>query len=519
MSIEASPDRKKQVCTTLAGIVKGSPLAAAIDPSAFFMQLNANYGVLVRGQTLDLNLLWGTMSAQHGPDTIAGLFLKFADAGQRLGFEVALPAPLAQMPPAERQARVARLEGGAGARGGSGGMPAPAGVPSSGLPSPAVPLPTRLPPPNMPTGAGLAPTPRTPLRTEIPSEVHGLAPTPAVRIPGNATPARGLPSPSTAPPRGDFTPLPQLFEEYEPTPMSEAALAGIPDEQQRRIISTLVGALKATEAGPHLSAPQLSYFLASRFHVLCDGTNFFFQAVYDAVMELQGVEEKHVYQAAVRFRRWLARVGLQLSEPQWKLDQATRDRLEEQASKVPLDTYSPIAKAMAGTSAQAAAPTTAAPDAPAGPTTAEERQDRRLRAWGLRGLTERQMMALRMSLGVLLVVIALVVRMVLDPFSSLDVASYRAVMPLSDAVLFEGKWLGTLDEQAWRALPADRRAKSLRDLGVVLNREGRLAGARIVDARTKGVIGYDLKGTMRLADKYMELGIEAPKAIPPPRSP
>lgn len=508
MSADASPDRKKQVCTTLAGIVKGSPLATAIDPSAFFMQLNANYGVLVRGQTMDLNLLWGTMSAQHGPETVAGLFLKFADAGQRLGFDVVLPPPLASMPAGERQAHLARLEGPHPVRGPSGGLPAPAAR-------------TRPPPALTPSAGMPAPTPRTPLRTEIPADAHGLVPTAvAAQRPAahGLTPARGLPSPSAGPPaRGDATPLPQLFEEYEPTPLSEAALAGIPDEQQRRIISTLVGALKATEAGPFLSAPQLSYFLASRFAMLCDGTNFFFQGVYDAVMELQGVEERHVYQAAVRFRRWLARVGLQLVEPGWKLDVATRERLEDQANKVPLDTYSPIAKTMAN--AQPAPPAQPLPELPLGPSTAEERQDQRLRKWGLRGLSPRQQIAIRAGIGAVLVAIALVVRAALDPVSGLDAGNYRAVMPLSEAMLYEGKWIGTLDEARWTALPAERRSKALRDLADILGRENRITGARIISGTTKSVIGYDLKGTLRLSDEYMTRGLPpATSAAPaPPR--
>lgn len=497
MSVEASPDRKKQVCTTLTGIVKGSPLAGAIEPSAFFMQLNANYGALVRGQTLDLNLLWTTMSQQHAPDQLVALFLKFGDAGARLGLDVVLPPPLAQLSPQERQARLARLD--------SGRSPAPP-----------------------PTSA-----PRTPGRTELSSDVqaavHGLTPLPlpasalreipAAQTPGRgpaagmglpaaATPARGMPAPQPGGAPVEATPLPVLFEEYEPTPLSEAALAGIPDEQQRRIISTLVGALKATEAGPFLSAPQLSYFLASRFNLLCDGTNFFFQGVYDAVLELQGVEEKHVYQAAVRFRRWLARVGLQLAEPAWKLDAATRARLEEQAAKVPLDTYSPIARVMAPHAHTPQPPASTAPEADPGPTTAEARQDQRLRKWGLRGLSPRAMMVLRLGLGVLVIGVALLIRVLLDPISSLDVADYRAVIPLTETVTYEGRWLGTVDDKAWRALPLEKRQKALRDLTAILVREGRIQGARLVQAN-KSIVGYDVKGDMRMADSYLYVGIES----------
>lgn len=503
MSVEASPDRKKQVCTTLTGIVKGSPLAGVIEPSAFFMQLNANYGALVRGQTLDLNLLWTTMSQQHSPDLLAGLFLKFGDAGARLGLDVVLPPPLAQLSAAERSTRLSRLD--------SGRSPAP--------------------PP--------ASAPRTPGRTELSSDVHaavqGLTPLPlpasalreipaaqtpgrgpaaaGVGLPAAATPARGMPAPQAGGAPVEATPLPILFEEYEPTPLSEAALAGIPDEQQRRIISTLVGALKATEAGPFLSAPQLSYFLASRFNLLCDGTNFFFQGVYDAVLELQGVEEKHVYQAAVRFRRWLARVGLQLAEPAWKLDAATRARLEEQAAKVPLDTYSPIARVMAPHAHGPQAPASTAPDAEPGPTTAEARQDQRLRKWGLRGLSPRAQMAVRAGLAVLLVGLALLVRVLLDPISSLDVGDYRAVIPLTETVTYEGRWLGTVDDKAWRTLPLDKRNKALRDLTAILTREGRIQGARLVQAN-KSIVGYDVKGEMRVADSYLYLGIESQKPTP-----
>lgn len=502
MSVEASPDRKKQVCTTLTGIVKGSPLAGAIDPSAFFMQLNANYGALVRGQTLDLNLLWTTMSAQHSPEVLAGLFLKFGDAGARLGLEVVLPPPLAQLSPADRHLRIARLD--------SGRTPAP--PPAT---APRGPSRSELSSDAHPSGQGLMPLPlpASALR-EIPAaQTPGRGPAAGVVLPAASTPARGMPAPQVGGAPVEATPLPILFEEYEPTPMSEAALAGIPDEQQRRIISTLVGALKATEAGPFLSAPQLSYFLASRFNLLCDGTNFFFQGVYDAVLELEGVEEKHVYQAAVRFRRWLARVGLQLAEPAWKLDAATRARLEEQAAKVPLDTYSPIARVMAPHANSPSTPVPAAPEADAGPTTAEARQDQRLRKWGLRGLSRRAMMAVQIGSATLLVGVAVLVRVLLDPVSTLDVGDYRAVIPLTDTVTYEGRWLGTIDDKAWRALPLDKRHKALRDLTAILVREGRVQGARLVQAN-KSIVGYDVKGDMRVADSYLYAGIESQKPKP-----
>ena len=104
LSEQAQQDRKKAVLNTLTGLVKVSELRDRIDPKAFFMTLNANYPVLCSGNTMDLGLLWGSLSQAHEPNSLAGLFLKFSEAGEKLGFEVREPPELASLPRPDREA-------------------------------------------------------------------------------------------------------------------------------------------------------------------------------------------------------------------------------------------------------------------------------------------------------------------------------------------------------------------------------------------------------------------------------
>jgi hypothetical protein len=479
LSEQAQQDRKKAVLTTLTGLVRASPLADRIDPKAFFMTLNANYPVLCAGNTMDLALLWGPLIQSHGPDALAGLFIKFTEAGERLGFEVRLPPELATLSASDRRALAASFD--------------------QKLARPGSPLPS-LPPcePYAPdlamlsadlADSGLVIAHPEPMSSD-PSGDLGLEPIPL--------------------PLGALTPLPDIATEYEPTPMSAQVLAEIKDEDQRRIISTLIGAVKSTEAGGAISAPQLSYFIGSRFRTLFDGQHFFFAPVYEALSELEGVTEEHIYQAAARFRKWLARIGVQLVEPAWTLSAEKRDMLEKQASTLPVETYGPTSTRPSEH-----------PEAPkpresfTSPT--DTKQEARLRKWGLLGFGRRSMV-LRVVTAAFIAVSVITALELMDPIKSADFEDEGAVFPLSSAVTVEGKWMGVLDEQAWLRMRAGDRTAAVKKLGEVLKSKQRLAGARILHPKTSAILAFDIKktGEFVASEALMKLGEQVAPPAPKP---
>jgi len=408
----ALPD-KKVVCSTLTGVVKTSPLAGAIEPSAFFMQLMSNYAVLCRDGVLDLVFLYEPLVNQYPAGPLAELFEQLGQAGRGLGFDVRMPMlPRDTDPPEGLQV--------------------------------------------------LPPAQRTPSTPAPP-------PTPAPIVPINA-----------------LTPV------------------------QQGLVANLVGALKGTEVGSLLSAPQLTYFISSRLNDLFDGQTFHFSPVYDAVLEIRGVEEKHVYIAAQRFKRWISRGGVNFIEPEWKLDPAARQKLDETAAKLPVEAaHGPTGRHI---SANSMAPE---PPKDSGPEPGETRQEARLRRYGLTSglLGQGKWPLIRIGLGVVLIIVTVALREVLAPMVSVENATYAAVFPSKEVFLFEGKWMGVIDEDRWLKMPLERREKALRDLTQVLKSEGRLAGARILHPRDRTLVGFDAKskGGMMIAESYLKAGLPEEK--------
>lgn len=78
----------------MTNVVKASRLSGSIDPKSFFMMVNTNFGVLHRGGTIDLRPLWDALAASHPATSLYGLFLKFAESMEHLGYAVELPAPV-----------------------------------------------------------------------------------------------------------------------------------------------------------------------------------------------------------------------------------------------------------------------------------------------------------------------------------------------------------------------------------------------------------------------------------------
>ena len=89
--------------------MKASRLSDAIDPKAFFMMVNTNFGVLHHGGQIDLAPLWNAMAVSQPPAALHGVFLKFAESAEHLGLGVALPPQVASLDETERLAALQRF--------------------------------------------------------------------------------------------------------------------------------------------------------------------------------------------------------------------------------------------------------------------------------------------------------------------------------------------------------------------------------------------------------------------------
>ncbi|MEQ8985135.1 MAG: hypothetical protein RL846_44725 [Deltaproteobacteria bacterium] len=86
----------------MTNVVKASRLSGSIDPKSFFMMVNTNFGVLHRGGTVDLRPLWDALAASHPATSLYGLFLKFAESMEHLGYAVELPPQVEALDDASR---------------------------------------------------------------------------------------------------------------------------------------------------------------------------------------------------------------------------------------------------------------------------------------------------------------------------------------------------------------------------------------------------------------------------------
>jgi hypothetical protein len=109
----ASAELKKAVCRALTNILKASPLRDAIDPKQFFMMISANFAALYQDGRLDLGPVWEALAAQHEPELLFGMFLKFQETGRQLGLSIAIPSTVQNLSEGQRALHVARFEEGA----------------------------------------------------------------------------------------------------------------------------------------------------------------------------------------------------------------------------------------------------------------------------------------------------------------------------------------------------------------------------------------------------------------------
>jgi hypothetical protein len=431
-------DQKKAVCTKLTGVLKKSPLGQAIDPKAFFMMLNTNYPVLCTGEQLDLNPLWDAMKGQHADVQLFGLFLRFEEAGRSLSLRVTLPSPVAALTSSERSTYLEQFM---------------LNEATDDLQSPARPV----------SSAGRAiPAPLP--RDESSSNGRGISPIDLADVPSLM----------------DFVP------DLTPTPLPETAFAGLDDEAKRRLVTNIVGILKSTDAGPSLRSAELSFVISSRFSTLCDGVNFFLPPLAEALREMPGVTEEHLYVAAVRLRVWLARMGMALVEPAWTLDAATKERLEAEARRV------------------TAKPAPLVIESPKGPPKEREKSQH----YAVEN--KKTSKYLRYALYTLVLAAGLAVALSTSPVKDLDRGPYAAAMPLIEAQLLNGAFVGTLDFDAWLKLDREKRAHAVEALEAVLKKENRLRGARVIHPRTHSVVMFDLKGQkLKAADSILGEGLAA----------
>ena len=419
--------------------MRASPLRGQIDPDGFFERLNNEFDTVVHRTGLDLNPLWTTLTADHRPKALYGLFLKFEEAGTRLGLNVNLPGEVVRL---TKNARLSYLK-------------------------------------------------------EF--DALGLASDP----PLPQDPDQWLDSP--------HTPLPSLTDDIIIAKAKKGAAASavrLPPATKDVITQALVWALKSSPAGSKLNSGQLGHMIGSNFDAMCDGVTFRIDKVVDTVLGAPRVEPEDIYPALIRFKTYMARLGIKLVEPDLGIDAdtqneimktvATQQSLHERVPPPPPDTQPPVRSRSTGERLANVIPGLEFEP------NAMSRKD--LEQYGLGARAQRRTQAIRAAILLATVAILTLAWFAMRPVKSLGVSDYDAVLPLAEVSVISGRWVGVLDEARWRSLDAAGRQLAIDKL----RREGRMreGAVAVVDAKGTLVI-FDIKGQrLRGTERIMKVGLE-----------
>lgn len=397
--MEGSPQAgRKEIVAALTGVLKNSPLKDEIDPKAFFMMVSGNFQVLFQNGTLDLGPIWAALAAEHKPEFLSGIFLKFEEAVAPLGLGVRQPDPVRSLSSDEREEALA---------------------------------------------------------------AYALVP--------------------------------------ETLPM-EALAPAIPAEMRQSIVSAVALAVRASPIGPYISSTQLQFVVGNRLDELYDDGNLDFGPIRDMLLEVEGTDQSATFNVFLRLCQQLERAGVTVKPADFKLSEERMAEVELEVLENPTSAlYDSVAELQ-----EAPRPVARPSDLPR-PKNVEEK----LRKYGLQGVRPEPKVRIGSIILALLVLVSgggLIY--LFQPSRSIDHAPYDAILPLTGARIFEGRFLGSLDVPRWRKLTVEQRQKALDALGEKLAAEKKLRTAAVVNEKGSLCMFPTQDGKLGIDLQYLYLGTE-----------
>lgn len=287
-----------------------------------------------------------------------------------------------------------------------------------------------------------------------------------------------------------FTPLIALDAiEYNPNPEPLALSTGdlkplISDDLKRRVSQGVVQAVRMSPLGQRVQPAQVAYMVDSNFEQLCDGRNFDFRPVHEALRGLGEVSDADVYAVVLRLQDVLAPFEIELIVPKLDVDaetaQAIVQRMRQRATSTAGSSDPRIPAFSAPVPSQITAPTV-----PVDPT--ETRQEAKLRKFGFTG-TGTNWKVVRFAALLVLVVGLGVFGFFSRQNRELSIDDYAAVFPMVRAELHDGSFLGWMDDVRWYKMRLADREKSMEALEKILRAEGRAGDMQIRDSKQNVVI-------------------------------
>lgn len=400
---------RKEIVAALTGVVKRSPLKDEIDPKTFFMMVSSNFQVLFQNGVLDLNPIWAALSAQHGPELLSGIFLKFEEALQALGVPARQPAPVSALSADDRAEALVRFD----------------------LVPEALPL--------------------------------------------------------------------------------EALAPAIPPERRQMIVGAIALAVRASPIGPYIGSTQLQYVVGNRLDEFSDGESVDFSVLRQMLLEVEGTEDTATYEVYLRLSKLLDKHGISVRECAFQLHDALKKDVEAEVEANPTPA---LYEGLADPTAAPKERHVPRPSEPPRPKNVQEQLER----YGLPGARPER----KLRFGTLLFALALLISggaliFLFQPARTIDHKPYDALLPMTQARLLEGRFIGHLDVPRWTKLTPEQRTKALDALAERLKSENKLKTAAVVNEKGSLCIFPTQDGKLGMDLRYLHLGTELEKKYADPR--
>ncbi len=256
-------------------------------------------------------------------------------------------------------------------------------------------------------------------------------------------------------------------------------------EHEERLIEALVCTLESSPAGDKIESSQLTAIIRANLSTMCSGRTVAVDPVTDQLLEIPGVKAVELIRPMARFKAYLKHLQLDLHEPTFGLSLDVRaSAMRSGPVETDLIELFPIE---------------------ATPTAVETRPAEPIRL-------PRQPFGKSRWPAALLALILLIAGSgwAVRGGDTVDDTGYRALFPLTEVQILDGRWIGQLDEPRWSAMGDVERELAVERLRGRLDAEGRLLpnGVMVVDAEGRSLLAVGQNKHLHATRGLMDLGRE-----------
>ncbi|MGF1511448.1 MAG: hypothetical protein ACFB9M_18300 [Myxococcota bacterium] len=276
----------------------------------------------------------------------------------------------------------------------------------------------------------------------------------------------------------------ELFRKESRASSDVSADVNSDTETKRKVIQHVMSGLRSSPSGSYMEASQLEYWLHEHIGQIFDG-KFLNPQHLVTLLRDQSFSDEEIFVSISFAQHKLKALDVILLEPELSVASEHREQLIQRAK-------------------EAIRPKVRTPSGVAEPSKEDLDHQARLEDLGLgieqRNPGRRQVVRIGalLTFGGLAGALAYIFR----PNRPMDPAAFAETVPLSEAALYEGAFIGVLDLGAWRKIPPSEREARVRAFGEALRGRSLLPNLQVRTPEGELVI-VSASGQVRMSLKYL----------------